>query len=113
MFSGMSIRRKILLIVGAGLVGLLTVTAAALGTLRSQMFADRQVQTRQLVEVAVAVSVCAALSSTPHAARKALPPRVTVPAPKAFSTPRRDMMSPKYGLLDSLVHSPAQALPHL
>ena len=76
MFSGMSIRRKILLIVGAGLVGLLTVAAAALGTLRSQMFADRQVQTRQLVEVAIAqvdhyAKLAAAGSMTQDAAKAA------------------------------------------
>jgi methyl-accepting chemotaxis protein len=52
MFSNMSVRRKILLIVAAGLVGMLTVALLALLTLRSQMFTERQAQTRHLVEVA-------------------------------------------------------------
>ena len=52
MFGKVTIKKKIMLIVAASLVGLVVVVGISLSTLRSQMFSERQAQTRHLIELA-------------------------------------------------------------
>src|SRR4051794_37317681 len=52
MFGKVTIKRKIMLIVAASLVGLIVVVGISLSTLRNQMFSERQAQTRHLIETA-------------------------------------------------------------
>jgi methyl-accepting chemotaxis protein len=52
MIGTLKIKHKIMLIVAAGLAGLILVTGLSLMTLRAQMFSERQNQTRHLIETA-------------------------------------------------------------
>src|SRR5690349_7837094 len=52
MLSTISIRYKVLIILIVNLIGLVTVAALGLGSLRSQLYDDREIKTRQVVEIA-------------------------------------------------------------
>ena len=52
MIGTLKIKQKIMLIVAAGLAGLIIVASVSLMTLRAQMFSERQDQTRHLIETA-------------------------------------------------------------
>jgi methyl-accepting chemotaxis protein len=52
MISNLKIKSKIMLIVAAGLAGLIVVVSISLMTLRAQMFSERQSQTQHLIETA-------------------------------------------------------------
>src|SRR3954453_16656391 len=52
MLSTISIRYKISIILIVNLIGLVTVAVLGLGTLRSQLYEDREIKTRHVVDVA-------------------------------------------------------------